>query len=119
MDPYRYLRAYLLGTLHAENEELTDGAVVADDDAASLLCVVEDDLVDAYARGRLRGEFLERFESFYLASPRRRAKACFAACFLRIVDRSKEISPGCPSKVEQRDCRGKTLNAGEWRRSRR
>jgi hypothetical protein len=119
MDPYRYLRDYLLGTLQDEKAEITDGAVVADDDAASLLCIVEDDLVDAYARGRLRGEVLERFESFYLASPRRRAKARFAACFLRIVDRSKEISPRCPIKVEHRDCREKTLNAGKWRRSRR
>jgi hypothetical protein len=119
MDPYRYLRDYLLGAVHEENAELTDGAAVADDDVASLLCVVEDDLVDAYARGRLRGAMLERFESFYLSSPRRRAKARFAACFLRIVDRPKEIGPRHPIKVESRGCRGKTLNTGQWQRSRR
>jgi hypothetical protein len=87
MDPYRHLRNYLLGILREDNAELTDGVVVSDDAAASLLCVVEDDLVDAYARGRLRGRLLERFESFYLASPRRRARVHFAACFLPIVDR--------------------------------
>jgi hypothetical protein len=119
MDPYRYLRDYLLGTLQDENAELTDGAVVADDDTASLLCIVEDDLVDAYARGRLRGTMLERFESFYLASPRRRAKARFAAGFLRSVDRAKEIGPRRPTNVERCDCRAKTANACEWQRSRR
>ena len=118
MEPYRHLRDYLLGALHDDHAELTDGAVIADDDVASLLCVVEDDLVDAYARGRLRGEILERFESFYLASPRRRAKARFAACFLRIVDRSKEIGPRRPTKRE-RDCRAHVANAREWQRSRR
>jgi hypothetical protein len=91
MDRYRHLRNYLLGILHEDNTEVTDGVVVGDDDAASLLCIVEDDLVDAYARGRLRGDLLERFESFYLASPRRRAKARFAAGFLPIVDRWQEF----------------------------
>jgi hypothetical protein len=88
MDPYRYLRDYLLGTLHDESAELADQAAIVDDDVASLLCVVEDDLVDAYARGRLSQEMLRRFELFYLASPRRRAKVRFAVSFLRIVDRS-------------------------------
>ena len=52
-----------------------------------MLCLVEDDLVDAYASGRLTGELLEGFESFYLASPRRRAKVTFAAQFRRVVER--------------------------------
>jgi hypothetical protein len=117
MESYRHLRDYLLGALHDDHAELTDGAVIADDDAALLLCLIEDDLVDAYARGRLRGDILERFESFYLTSPRRRAKACFAACFLRLVDRSKEIGPRRPMKRE-RDCRANLANACKWQRSR-
>ena len=48
---------------------------------------MEDDLVDAYVSGRLTGELLKTFESFYLASPHRRAKVIFATQFLRIVER--------------------------------
>jgi hypothetical protein len=57
------------------------------DGLAALLCIVEDDLVDAYVRGRLSGEMLERFESFYLESPYRRAKVRFADVLCRIIDR--------------------------------
>jgi hypothetical protein len=82
-----YLRDYLLGTLEEENAELIEEAVFVNDDLAARLCIVEDDLVDAYVRGHLTGPLLERFEAFYLASPRRRAKVGFAAQLLRVVGR--------------------------------
>jgi len=81
-----YLRRYLLGALPEEDLDVTDEAVVTNDDVAALLCAVEFDLVDEYVCNRLVGDLLERFESWYLASPRRRAKVRFAACLLRIAD---------------------------------
>jgi hypothetical protein len=84
-----YLRAYLLGTLREPDTEFIDQAVFVSDDVALLVAMIEDALVDTYLRGRLSGETLARFESFYLASSRRRAKVCFAACFLQVVDRTR------------------------------
>jgi hypothetical protein len=81
------LRRYLLGILRAEDAELLDELVFVNDDIASLLCIVEDDLVDAYVSGRLTGKMLRKFESVYLVSPRRRARVAFAAELLRIVER--------------------------------
>jgi hypothetical protein len=49
------------------------------------LCAVENDLVDEYVRGRLRGGMLKQFESFYLATPRRHEKLRIARGLLRIV----------------------------------
>jgi hypothetical protein len=84
---------YLLGLLLEEDAERLDAASIADDDVAAALRTAEDDLVDAYVRGLLTGETLERFESFYLASPRRRAKVCHARTFLRAVDRVTPPDP--------------------------
>ena len=72
------LVGYLLGELSEEDAERLDEMSLVDDEFAARLRLVEDDLVDAYAGGRLSGERLKRFESFYLASPRRREKAAFA-----------------------------------------
>jgi hypothetical protein len=84
----RQLTRYLLGLLPDEEAERFDEQSIVDDDMASRLQCVENDLVDAYVRGTLQGELLERFESFYLASPRRRDKLQFAARFLDAVDRA-------------------------------
>ena len=55
-----------------EDAERLDEASIVDDEIAARLRMVEHDLVDAYVRGRLTGDTLARFESHYLASPRRR-----------------------------------------------
>ncbi len=80
---------YLLGLLPEEDAERLDEASIADDEIAGRLRVVEDDLVDAYASGNLAGESLQRFESYYLSSPRRREKVRFAGSLLRTVNRPK------------------------------
>jgi hypothetical protein len=78
---------YLLGLLPDEEAERLDEMSISDDDVAWRLRVVEDDLVDAYITGTLGGETLERFQSFYLSSERRRRKVAFAGSFLRAVAR--------------------------------
>src|SRR5580765_1579584 len=84
----RQLVCYVLGLLPEEEaERLDEQSIVLDEVAARLTCV-ENDLVDAYVSGTLDRDILERFESCYLASPRRRDKVRFAERFLSAVDRS-------------------------------
>ena len=69
---------YLLGSLPEAEAERLDELSFTDDEFAEALESAEKDLVDAYAHGELTGAALERFKSYYLASPRRREKAQFA-----------------------------------------
>jgi len=70
--------AYLLGTAPHDETERLDELSIADNEFASRLVAAENDLVDAYVRGDLSGEMLQRFQSVYLASPKRRQKVAFA-----------------------------------------
>ena len=81
---------YLLQLLPDEDAERLDEMMLSDEEVAWRLRVVGNDLVDAYVRGTLTGETLERFESFYLSSERRRQKVRFARSFLGVVDRGAE-----------------------------
>ena len=77
---------YVLGLVPEKDAERLDELSIGDEDVAARLCAVEHDLVDAYVRGRLLGETLKQFESFYLATPRRHEKVMIARGLLRIVD---------------------------------
>jgi hypothetical protein len=79
---------YLLGHLPDDKAERFDEASIVDDDMASRLRSVENDLVDAYVGGTLAAETRARFETFYLSSPRRRHKVRSAQRFLNAVDRA-------------------------------
>lgn len=102
----RQLVRYILGLLPQKDAEGLDEQSIADDDLATRLRSVENDLVDAYVCGTLDGEFLERFESFYLASPRRRDKVKFAREFLKAVDRLPKPATAAASGA----------GSGLWRR---
>jgi hypothetical protein len=77
---------YLLGDLPDEEAERLDERSIVDDEFAARLRTAEDDLVDAYARGRLTADQVTRFEALYLASPRRREQAVFARRFVAAID---------------------------------
>jgi hypothetical protein len=79
---------YLLHLLPPDETARLDETAIVDDDVAERLRIVEHDLVDAYVRGGLSGRTLTRFESHYLASPRRREHVMFAKSFVRSVDRA-------------------------------
>jgi hypothetical protein len=83
-----HLVRYLLGALPADEAERLDERTFVEEELAERLQTVEDDLVDSYAAGTLTGERLRRFESFYLASPRRRSKAAFAKGLQGAIERS-------------------------------
>src|SRR5262245_4877672 len=78
----RQLAEYLLGMLQPEEAERLDDLSITNDPLAARLQAVENDLIDDYIRGNLSGIVRERFESFYLASPKRRERVRFAEAFL-------------------------------------
>ncbi len=84
----RVLIQYLLGSLPEEDTGRFDELSVVDDEFCGRLSAVENDLVDAYVRGELSGETVERFQSFYLSSTRRREKVRFAETLLIHGDRA-------------------------------
>ena len=90
----RQITRYLLGLLPAEETERLDEASIADDEFAARLRIGETDLVDRYVGGTLDGETLQRFESHYLSSPRRRRNVRFAVSFLWAVDRAAALNDG-------------------------
>jgi anti-sigma factor RsiW len=82
------LKRYLLGALpEAETERLHELSVT-DEELAGRLDAVETDLVDAYVRGELPREDRDQFNSFYLASPKRREKVRLAEGFLALEGRT-------------------------------
>jgi hypothetical protein len=90
------LARYLLGLLPDDEAERVDRLSVSSDEVAWRLRHAEDDLVDAYVRGTLDADAVERFESFYLSSEHRRQKVQFARTFAAAVDR-RSGSPESPS----------------------
>ena len=93
----RQLERYLLGLLSEEEEERLDQASIEDDSVALWLRITEDDLIEAYLRRTLAIETRQRFETYYLSSPRRRECVAFAARFLGAVDRAAlraDMAPG-------------------------
>jgi hypothetical protein len=77
---------YLLDELDDEDTERFDELSVVDEGFVARLRAVENDLVDAYASGTLTCDRRQRFEALYLSSPRRRAKAAFAARLHDAID---------------------------------
>ena len=76
---------YLLGTLPEEEAERLDALSVADDAFALRLLAIENDLIDAYARGELSGETLSQFKSFYGNTSVRSEKLAFAEALARVA----------------------------------
>ena len=78
----RQLERFLLGLLPDDEAERLEELSIVDNEVAWRLKAAENDLVDAYVSGQLRGETLQRFESSYLSSPIRRQKVTFARTLL-------------------------------------
>src|SRR5829696_2423359 len=89
---YQEMTAYLLGTLPADEMERFDELSFTDDEFAAQLQAAENDLVDAFTNGELSGMDLERFNSYYLASPLRREKTEFARAFQEFAKNSPEAN---------------------------
>ena len=97
----RLLTRYLLGALPVEDAERLDELCIADEEVATRLHALENDLVDAYVRGELSGADLGHFESFYLASAKRRQKVEFAAALFELEKRPVTVPAPVPAPVPQ------------------
>src|SRR5947199_7443535 len=87
------LTRYLLGALPEEETARLDELSIADDDFCWRLRAAENDLVDAFVAGALSGDTLDRFRSFYLASPRRRERVEFARALLAFTGNAAAARP--------------------------
>jgi DNA-binding TFAR19-related protein (PDSD5 family) len=96
---------YLVGLLDDEASERLDELSIADDQFASRLRAVEDDLVDAYVRGELSAEIRDRFESRYLSAAAGQDKVRFAEALLAHQTRDSPLAALTASGVEARASR--------------
>lgn len=90
-DDDKLMRQYLLSSLPEAETESCDERSFLDDDFAARLQVIEDELVDAYVRGELRDDELAQFQTYYLASPRRRENVRFAQSFLPFLEQNQPL----------------------------
>ncbi len=90
IDENQKITEYLLGSLNDAETEKFDELSFTDDEFAAALDAAEKDLVDAFARGELSGERLEKFKSNYLITPLRREKVAFAET-LQIYAQKKSV----------------------------
>jgi hypothetical protein len=102
----RLLTRYLLGAVPEEDTERLDELCIVDEELATRLQALENELVDAYVRDEVSGEDRGHFESFYLSSAKRRQKVEFAAALLELEKRPA----AAPATVKQAAARAK----GEW-----
>jgi hypothetical protein len=93
---------YLLGSLPEADAEQFDELSFTDDEFSDALKSAEKDLVDAYVRSELSEKDLEKFETHYLASPRRREKVEFAKTFQVYAEKNfRELSASEQSKPKR------------------
>ena len=97
------LAQYLLGSLPPEESERLDELSIADDAVSLQLSEVENDLVDAFARGELSAETARQFKSHYLSTPRRKRKLQFAQALHSLQEASAIGALGVPTKAKEHE----------------
>ncbi len=90
---------YLLGELSEAERTRLEQEYFGDDEFFEQLLVAEDELIDAYVRGELGGRKRERFESYFLSSPRQREKVKIARA---LVDCATQSSVAVSQDAESR-----------------
>lgn len=76
---------YLLGELPEPEVERFDELSVTDDEFSHQVQAVENDLIDAYARGELAGPAREQFQRRLLVTPRQRERVDFARSLAQLT----------------------------------
>lgn len=94
------LRSYLLGELGPDEQMALEERYFSDAQLFDRIVEMENGLVDQYARGLLSGEVRRRFESHYLAEPRRRERAEFAETLAEKTRRTTKPSAAREVKSE-------------------
>jgi hypothetical protein len=79
---------YLLGELSEDEQVEIEDRAFADQTVLQEILAVEQDLIDDYVSGDIRGESLRDFETHFLASEERRKKVAFAKSLATVVNES-------------------------------
>jgi len=79
------IKKYLLGQTSAKEQAEFELWLMSDEDAYERIVAAEDDLIDDSLLGKLKGEELDRFNTYFLAAPERRQKLEFSRSLLRHV----------------------------------
>lgn len=87
------LARYLLGQLSVSEQERIEQAYIADAGLQERLAVVEDELIDNYACGRLAAAERADFEKHFLNSPRRHERVAFARAWQQLVSAAPPALP--------------------------
>src|SRR5262245_4062500 len=83
------IKRYLLGELSETEQIKLEDEYFVDESKYDRLCKVEDELLDAAARGSLSEDDRERFERSYLTNPGRRRRVMFAKALAQVVDENR------------------------------
>ena len=78
-DANQMITRYLLGEMSEAEATSLEQKYFTDEQFFNEIVDAENDLVDRFVRGQLAPDVRQRFETFYLAHPKRRARARFAA----------------------------------------
>lgn len=70
----KLIRNYLLGTLSQDRAEQLEEGLLMDDVLGEQVSLIEDELIEDYARNALSARDRAQFESYYLSTPKRRRK---------------------------------------------
>jgi hypothetical protein len=90
------IKRYLLGELSGAEQDALEDEYFGDESKYDLLCKVEDQLLDAAARGSLSEANREHFEQSYLTNPRRRRHVMFAKALVQVVDENLDARHAAP-----------------------
>ena len=97
--------AYLLGDL-SEEEQAQAAAQLFTEPRYQQLQIVEEELIEDYARGELSKDERDRFENFILAAPHRRERVEFARSLLDALAEkeaeAEEREPAQPASISRR-----------------
>ena len=92
---------YLLGELPESEVERLDEQSFTDDDFFRRLQTVENDLIDAYARGEMSPGEREQFERRFLTTPKRRERVSFAEALAAFRFEQPADDPAVAAQTER------------------
>src|SRR5262247_3162831 len=93
---------YLLGDLAEEEQQRFEEQLMVEDDLADQLMLVEEELVDDYALGRLSERERERVESHFLSVPDRKRKLEMAKRLINYASYAEVVGVFKPFSMFQR-----------------
>jgi CHAT domain-containing protein len=95
------LRSYLLGTLPQERAEQVEEWLLKDDDGIDELSLIEDELIEDYARNALDAGERRQFESHFLSNPKRQRKLMLVRGLRKYTGEIGHVSKADPAPARR------------------